>query len=127
MAVLVAGCAPLQKPFQTAETPQQKAYALYGTFVAVEEQVAEVVSTNEIDEDILQVIKQADLIAKLTADTMLETARKLNTLEKNAFLNDGEISDEEFAVIHEQRIKLGQLMKDVQSAIKNLALTIEGF
>ncbi len=69
-------CATLgRSPVGTAETPQQKAYALYGSFVVLEEAAANFVTGPFATEEGIRVIKQADAIAKPAADLLHDSAK----------------------------------------------------
>jgi hypothetical protein len=70
-ALALAACAALK----TAETPAQKAYALYGTFVAVEEAAADLVVQPSTPAHVKAAIKKADAVAKPAADAMVQAAR----------------------------------------------------
>lgn len=66
---LLAACA-----VGTAETPQQKAFALYGTFVTVEEAAATIVLNPTTPDGVVEIIAKTDAVAKPLADAMLEAA-----------------------------------------------------
>ena len=123
--LIFAGCATFTKPFKTANTPQQKAYALYGTFVEIEEQVADIVTTQEIDEEVLEAIKHADLAAKITFDMMLESAKTLTAHQQEFLIDDGVLDEEELAEIQKRRQELVLLIDKGKVAMLRLAELVE--
>lgn len=75
------GCAP-PRALATAQTPAQKAFALYGVFVAMEEAGAAIVTNELAPEIIKRAIRRADAMAKPTADAMLAGARRYQQLKR---------------------------------------------
>lgn len=74
---VLAGCKSLTAPVETAQTPEQKAYALYGTFVVFEELAAVVVTDPVTPASVKVAIKTADATAKPAADAVLSSARQV--------------------------------------------------
>lgn len=74
--VLMAGssCSTVNS-VATAQTPQQKAYAVYGTFVVFEEQAATVVALADVPQSAKDAIKAADAKAKPVADNLLAATK----------------------------------------------------
>ena len=71
----LAGCAVTPKDVvDAAQTPEQTAFALYGTFVVYEEQAAALVEDPRTPLEVRAKIKTADAIAKPLADNLLEAA-----------------------------------------------------
>lgn len=61
-----------------AETLEQRAFSLYGTFTVIEERAALVVTDRRIPKATRQRIQQLDRIAKPAADSMIALARNLS-------------------------------------------------
>lgn len=61
-------------PVAHAQTTEQKAYALYGEFVVIEEQAAEVAKSSEVSASIKLSIAAFDAAAKEAADSLLDAA-----------------------------------------------------
>lgn len=74
---VLAGCKTLTAPVETAQTPEQKAYALYGTFVVFEELAAAIVKDPVTPVSVKEAIKTADNTAQPVANTMLDSARQV--------------------------------------------------
>ena len=71
--VHLPGCA--SNPVSIAQDTEQRAYAVYGTFVIVEEQAARVVQDPSIPDEVKIVIRSADARAKPTADALAQAVR----------------------------------------------------
>lgn len=71
VALMLAACGTI---FNTAETPQQRAYALLGTFAAIEETALELVTNPATPDAAVEAIAQADAAAKPLADALLAAA-----------------------------------------------------
>lgn len=67
------GCA--SNPVAAAQDSEQRAYALYGTFVIVEEQAAKLISSPQVPNQIVSAIKLADSRAKPSADALVQAVR----------------------------------------------------
>lgn len=65
------GCASTNA-VSAAATRDQKAYALYGTFVVVEEQAAKLVTDPNIPASVKGAVRASDSKAKPTADTLVK-------------------------------------------------------
>lgn len=66
--LLLTGCA--SNPFNTAKTVEQKSYALYGTFVIVEEQAAVLMGYADVPASVKRAMQRADARAKPAADEL---------------------------------------------------------
>lgn len=73
IVLAVAACSTLSQPFDFAETPEQKAFALYGEFTILEEEVAELLQIG-VPQDVGAALIKADSVAKPAADLLLESA-----------------------------------------------------
>ena len=67
------GCA--SNPVAVAQDSEQRAYAIYGTFVIVEEQAAKLIGDPQVLNPVVIAIKSAESRAKPTADALLKAVR----------------------------------------------------
>lgn len=67
------GCA--SNPVTAAQDSEQRAYAIYGTFVIVEEQAAKLVGSSQVPNPVVTAIKLADARAKPSADALVQAVR----------------------------------------------------
>lgn len=72
-AFALTACGTLN-PLSHAQTAEQKAYALYGEFVVVEEQAATAVQSADVPVNVRHSIAAADAAAKPVADELLKSA-----------------------------------------------------
>lgn len=72
--VLGAGCASLN-PVKAANTSEQKAYALYGSFVIFEEQAAKLYQSPTASARVKAALRAADAAAKPVADKLLDATQ----------------------------------------------------
>lgn len=77
-ALVIAGCAT--NPVSIAKTNEQRAYAAYGTFTALEERGAVLISLSTVPVNAKLAIQKADKKAKPIADTVLELARTVTRI-----------------------------------------------
>lgn len=77
---LLAACA--HSPVQTAQTPEQKSFALYGEFVVYEEVAARLMQAPEVPASVKEAIKAADGKAKPIADKLLDAALEVIQIQK---------------------------------------------
>lgn len=75
LALVISACSitPLDV-YEAAETPSQKAYALYGSFVEYQQTAFNIVSNPQTPIIVVRVIQQAEAVAKPLADTLLVAA-----------------------------------------------------
>lgn len=71
----VVGCASQKALLAEAQTPEEKAYALYGSFVVYEEVAATVVQDATTPASVKDALKKVDETAKPAADAMQDAAR----------------------------------------------------
>lgn len=78
------GCASVTEisAVAQAETTQQRAFALYGTFVVLEERAADMIADRSIPKTVRQRIQQLDKITKPAADIVFDLASQLNTARR---------------------------------------------
>ena len=76
----LGGCAAIQEvdAVVSAETVEQKAFALYGTFTVLEERAAVIVRDKAIPKNVRKAIQKADAVAKPLADRLRNLAVDLN-------------------------------------------------
>ena len=73
---VLTGCGSLRQynPVSYAETPEQRAYAVYGSFTVAEEQGAVLIQDASVSDSIKLSIQRADAKAKPIADKTLAAA-----------------------------------------------------
>lgn len=69
VALLLQACSSFN-PVKKADTAEQRAYALYGTFVILEEQAANLIDTGTLSNNAVIAIANADNRAKPAADSL---------------------------------------------------------
>lgn len=72
LPVLATACS-IAEPVKTAETPEQKGFALYATFVVMQEKAADVVEDPDTPGVVVEAIQKADRIAQ-PASKLLQAA-----------------------------------------------------
>lgn len=78
--VALSGCATVGGPVAAAETVEQRAFALYGTFAVFEETAADIVEDEAVPVEIRRAIQSADSRAKPVVDSMLAAALEANRI-----------------------------------------------
>lgn len=68
LSLILPGC--VTAPVNAAQTPEQKAYAVYGTFVVLEERAAALASLPTVPATVKKALKEADALAKPSADAL---------------------------------------------------------
>lgn len=106
------GCASVTEisAVAQAETTQQRAFALYGTFVVLEERAADMIADRSIPKTVRQRIQQLDKITKPAADLVFDLASQLNTARRTLGAPGGATSD-----------KVAALATQLSGAINTLA------
>lgn len=79
-ALALSACASITAPVKTAETVEQKAYALYGTFVVFEEQGAALILDARTPLAVSRAIQRADAAVKPVADSTISAALELQRI-----------------------------------------------
>ncbi len=74
MMLSLSACITLQAPVNTAESPEQKAFALYGTFVNIQEVAARHVTSGKATDSQIKLIQSADAIAYPLAVALKDAA-----------------------------------------------------
>ncbi len=91
----LAGCQSAN-PMKFAETPEQRAYAAYGTFVIAQETAADLVEDDSIPRGVKLRIIQAEERAKPVADSLLDAYMEF--LIVKAEFDAGETSEERLVI-----------------------------
>lgn len=79
---VLAACKTLTAPVETAQTPEQKAFAIYGTFVIYEELAASVSTDPATPPSIKLTIKKMDATAKPAADSLLASGLQVIQIQR---------------------------------------------
>ena len=95
IAFALQACAAYN-PVSKAETTEQRAYAIYGTFVIVEEAAAELIASGTLSDDTVLAIAAADERAKPTADLLIEALEEYLVIK--AQLAAGESTQEQLDI-----------------------------
>lgn len=69
-------------PVKSAQTADQKAFALYGTFVVYEEVGAKLVQSAEVPASVKAVMRTADATAKPIADKLLDASLEVIQIQR---------------------------------------------
>ena len=124
--VLLAGCASIgfKTPIEQAQSVEQRAYAIYGTYVVTQERAASLVRSGRLKRIYILRIKQADKIAKPAADAVLELTtdviktRKLLKTDKSKTARLEILVDSLNNAITNLKPKLTALVKAVEQVRK---------
>ena len=124
--LFLAGCAAtgFKTPIEQAQSVEQKAYAIYGTYVATQERAASVVRSGRLKRIYILRIKQADKLAKPAADAVLElttdviATRKLLKTDKSKTAKLEILVDSLNNAITDMKPKLTALVKAVEQVRK---------
>lgn len=86
MALSLGACSILsQREYNAvsiAETPEQRTYAVYGSFVVAERQAAAIIQTPGVQDKIKVALQKADAVAKPLADKSLEAADAITDIRR---------------------------------------------
>lgn len=108
------GCA--SNPVTAAQDSEQRAYAIYGTFVIVEEQGANVIGSATVPDAIKHAIKIADAKAKPSADALLQAVRDFDNASHDFKQGTNTASDLQIATTHLQQWVI-QAQADVSALV----------
>lgn len=78
----LAGCGTVTAPVKQAETVEQKAYALYGTYVIFQEKAAELVQDSTTPENVKQALREADRVAYPLAESLVEASLEVEAIRQ---------------------------------------------
>lgn len=127
VAVMLQGCALFQNvnPSAVAETPEQHAFAKYGTFVVFEELAADAIEDPAFSESIKARIRSADARLKPAADSMLEVATEVGTIRAELAAAQAAVAATEGDVRDAAQIQRDSLDARLQAVSANLTRWIE--
>lgn len=74
IAALLSACPPAINPVVTAQTADQKAYALYGTYVIAQGKAAELVQESTVPDKVKDTLRAADKAAYPVAESLVDAA-----------------------------------------------------
>ena len=117
--LLLLACA--SSPISVAETAEQKAFALYGTFVTFQAAALQVVTDPATPQSVKRKIADAEARAKPVADNMLESARALMVIK--AELAAGETTEDK---LETATARLGVWVNQMVPLINGLIAALEG-
>lgn len=122
MVALMAltACANLN-PLNHAETVQQKAYALYGTFVVYEEQAAAIVQDVNVPSEVKSGLSSADAVAKPLADKLLAAALSVDQIRLE--LQAGKSTEEKLTIA---TANLERWYEEAGPKIRDLVAAVQG-
>lgn len=113
----LSGCAGT--PLSSGQDVSQRAYALYGTFVIVEEQGARLVQDTTVTSAIRHSIQTADAHAKPIADALASALRSYENV--TAGLKTGETTTAQLATTN---ANLGDQIQQASGAIQSLVTAV---
>jgi hypothetical protein len=116
----LAGCQSAN-PIAAAETPEQRAFAAYGTFVILQETAADLVEDPAIPRGVKLRIIQAEERAKPVADSLLVAYTAF--LIVRAEFDAGETSEQQFAIASRE---LNSWISELAPLMNELIRNIKG-
>ncbi len=116
----LAGC-QTANPIAAAETPEQRAFAAYGTFVILQETAADLAEDPAIPRGAKLRIIQAEERAKPVADSLLDAYTAF--LIVKAEFDAGETSEQRFAIASKE---LNDWVTDLAPLMNELIRNIKG-
>lgn len=81
VTLVLSGCGTTSAVKQ-AETPEQKAYALYGTYVIFQEKAAELVQDSTTPENVKEALREADRVAYPVAESLVDAVREVEAIRQ---------------------------------------------
>ena len=81
IVLLLPGCG-ITAPVKQAESVEQKAYALYGTYVIFQEKAAELVQDSATPEDVKQALRDADKVAYPLAESLVSASLEVEAIRE---------------------------------------------
>ena len=107
---------------RAAETVEQQAFASYGTFVAYQETVADLVESPTATPEFRQLAAQADTAAKPLADALFDSAVAL--IKARAAVDALDPDDPQFAT---KVVEMNDATDQVRAAVGNLGPALQQF
>lgn len=115
----ITACGTLN-PVARAQTVEQKAYAVYGQFVVVEEQAAALVQEASVPASAKQAIARADAVAKPVADKLLAATLAVEQVRDD--IAAGKSTEEKLVIatanLQKWYAEVVPLIRDLASAVK---------
>ncbi len=116
--LLLGACAG--NPLSFAKTTEQRAWALYGTYVVHQEQAAALVQNPAVPEDVKARIRAADKVAHPIAEALFESASAV--IETRRLVEAGSLPPEELAAanrkLSEAYVSAAQALVTVINMVK---------
>jgi hypothetical protein len=129
LALLIAACTP--NPVKEAETFEQKAYALYGTYVIFQGKAAELVQDAAVSDRIKMALREADRVSYPVAEGLVDAAGEVSAI-KDLLEQCGEAieSDPICVPTNERRLanaitNLSAIYFNAQPVLLNLVATVK--
>jgi uncharacterized protein (UPF0147 family) len=119
-AFALTACGTLN-PLSHAQTIEQKAYALYGEFVVVEEQAAVAVQDANVPKNVRSSIAAADAAAKPVADELLKSAAAVKGIRDE--LAAGHSTEEQLVIA---TASLQRWYNELSQQLPRLAAALKG-
>lgn len=94
VTLMVPGC--VNSPVQQAETPEQKAYALYGTYVIFQEKAAELVQDPTTPEKVKEALREADKVAYPVAESLVDAVMEVEAIRRQ--VSEGVTPEEKLTI-----------------------------
>lgn len=120
VAFALSACGSLS-PLSHAQTVEQKAYAVYGEFVVIEEQAAAVVQSAEVPVNVRKAVADADTVAKPIADALLNAAATVKKVQ--AEIAVGQSTEEKLVIA---TANLQKWVDELGPALQNLVSAVRG-
>jgi hypothetical protein len=120
LAATLVACGTLN-PLSHAQTVEQKAYALYGEFVVVEEQEAQAVNSPQVSASIKQQVLAIDTRAKSAADSLLDAAKAVRDIRDQ--IAKGTSTDQQLVIA---TASLQKWYDDLSPKLAALAAAVKG-
>lgn len=115
------GCKSAPNPIETAQTPEQKAFAVYGEFVVYEEIAADIVRMPQVSDSVKQRLKEIDAKTKPAADALRDAA--MNVIEARELLSAGQSTDAKLdtanANLEHWYLQTRDLVTQLQGAVRS--------
>lgn len=118
--LVLTACASLN-PMSAAKTNEQRAYALYGTFVVFEEQAAKLVQSPSVSPSLKQSLRDADARAKPAADGLMAVIDDL--IKVQAEVKAGTSSSDRLRIVLS---RLDTWYFDTKPKVESLVLAVKG-
>jgi len=118
----LASC--VTQPAATAQTVDQRAYAVYGTWTLVEEQAAKVIQDPAVPDAVKSAIRSADARAKPTLDTLVHVLQQYQSAA--ATLHSAGSTPNNTEVLGVATENLSHWITEAQSDITDLTRALKG-